>query len=108
MNQIGNLDRDVPGKCFQLGLTTPLEMVEFSKSNERGIDAMILTKDGENRTYGEFGSNFVKYQFTDDEPLIGLSAYQSDDKINQIAIYTVNIDCAATTPEEVEEPKKEV
>ena len=45
--------------------------------------------------------------FTDDEPLIGLSAYQSDNKINQIGLYTLDTDCAATTPEETEEPEEE-
>ena len=45
--------------------------------------------------------------FTDDEPLIGLSAYQSDNKINQIGLYTLDTGCAATTPEETEEPEEE-
>ena len=68
---------------------------------------MRLTKDERSKTFGNLGSDAVTYEFTDDEPLIGLSAYQSDNKINQIGLYTLDTDCAATTPEETEEPEEE-
>ena len=64
---------------------------------------MRLTKEGKSKTYGKIRKNAVTYEFPDNEPLIGLSAYQSDNKINQIGLYTLDVDCAATKPEETEE-----
>ena len=63
---------------------------------------MKLTKEGKSKTFGTLTSDAVTYEFTDDEPFIGLSAYQSENKINQIGLYTLDADCAATKPEETE------
>ena len=61
-----------------------------------------MSIDGRKEEFGEVNSNSTKFQFYPNEPLIGLFAYQSDYKINQIGVYTLNTTCAATMLEEPE------
>ena len=58
--------------------------------------------DGRKEKFGEVNENSTKLEFNPDEPLIGLFAYQSDYRINQIGVYTLNTTCAATMLEEPE------
>ena len=64
---------------------------------------MRLIRDRKSRTFGTLKKDAITYVFSEDEPLIGLFAYQTYDKINQIGLYTLDTDCAATVAEEPEE-----
>lgn len=54
MNPIGDMDPSSGGACLELGLTSPIEILELSKTDNRGVDAMRLTKDERSKTFGDF------------------------------------------------------
>ena len=81
MNPIGDMDPSSGGACLELGLTSPIEILELSKTDNRGVDAMRLTKDERSKTFGDLSEEIYELVFEEEYPLIGLYGYQSDNKI---------------------------
>ena len=111
MSSIGDTDASSRGKCLELSLSTPIEILELSQSGSV-VDALRLTKEGKSKEYGDIGGDIFKLEFSEEQPLIGLYGYEDSSKIAQLGFYTLDAQCAATKPEEteevVEEEKEEV
>ena len=81
MNPIGDMDPSTGGACLELGLTSPIEILELSETDNRGVDAMRLTKNERSKTFGNLGADIYSLVFEEEYPLIGLYGYQSGTKI---------------------------
>ena len=81
MNPIGDMDPSSGGACLELGLSSPIEILELSKTDNRGVDALRLTKDERSKTFGDFIEDVYALAFEEEYPLIGLYGYQSGTKI---------------------------
>lgn len=75
MNPIGDMDPSSGGACLELGLSSPIEILELSKTDNRGVDALRLTKDERSKTFGDFIEDVYALAFEEEYPLIGLYGY---------------------------------
>ena len=75
MNPIGDMDPTSGGACLELGLTSPIEILELSKTDKRGVDALRLTKDERSKTFGYLSEDIYSLEFEELFPLIGLYGY---------------------------------
>ena len=74
LSSIGDTDASSRGKCLELSLSTPIEILELSQSRSV-VDALRLTKEGKSKEYGDIGGDIFKLEFSEEQPLIGLYGY---------------------------------
>ena len=66
MNPIGDMDLSSGGKCLELGLSSPIEILELTQTENRGVDALRLTKEGRSKVFGDFGRDIFKLEFQEE------------------------------------------
>ena len=65
LSPIGDTDTSSSGKCLELSLSTPIEVLELSQSKSV-VDSLRLTKEGRSKEYGNIGGDIFKLEFSEE------------------------------------------
>ena len=98
LNPLGDMGSQSGDSCFQFQMQGPIKALKLSQTPlERGVDALTLTVNGKERTFGDHNDKSFKQEFVlESTPLIGLYGYQNNGQIKQLGFYTLRTECIDT------------
>jgi len=90
LEPIGNLEK----WCSEMTIEGPLSGIRASYSEkESALGGLAYFKDNQKKTYGEVGDDYTEWDFTDDNPVVGIEGEYNERGIQKLGLITLDVKC---------------